>query len=113
MLGVLLARDVADLGVPDGTIGDLLDEWRAGDVDLAADARVALDADDAIVGYAIVRRVGARAVVHPAHEGRGVGTHLRRWVERRAHEHGRELHRQWVGAANAGRGRCSPGRGTR
>ena len=102
MLGVLLARDVADLGVPDETIGDLLDEWRAGDVHLAADARVALDADGAIVGYAIVRRMGARAVVHPAHEGRGVGTHLRRWVERRAHEHGRELHRQWVGAANAG-----------
>ena len=44
VLGVLVARDVADLGAPDGTIGDLLDEWRAVDVDRDADSLHAVDA---------------------------------------------------------------------
>lgn len=97
---VLVARDIADLGMPDVTLGDLLDEWRGSDVDLATDAQVAVDVDDGIVGYAMMRRRGAEAVVHPAHEGRGIGTRLLEWAEHRGRERGRELHRQWVGAAN-------------
>jgi mycothiol synthase len=103
VLAVLVARDVADLGIPDITLEDLLDEWRGSDVDLAADARVVLEGegDGVIVGYCMVRRPGAQAVVHPAHEGRGIGTRLLEWAECRGRERGRELHRQWVGAANA------------
>ena len=41
VLAVLVARDLADLGVPDITLEDLLDEWGGSDLDLAADARVA------------------------------------------------------------------------
>lgn len=101
VVAVLMARDTADLGIPDATLGDLLDEWRGSDVDLATDARVAVDGDGAIVGYAMVRRPGAQAVVHPAHERRGIGTRLLEWAEHRGRERGREIHRQWVGAANA------------
>ena len=43
VMGVLIARDLADLGVPDYTLEDLLDEWRGTGVDLAADAVVVQD----------------------------------------------------------------------
>ncbi len=39
VLALLLARERADLGMPDDTLEEVLDEWRASDVDLAADAR--------------------------------------------------------------------------
>ncbi|MBV8217034.1 MAG: GNAT family N-acetyltransferase [Solirubrobacterales bacterium] len=100
MLALLVARDIADLGMPDVTLEDLLDEWRGSDVDLADDARVVLDGDGALVGYGMVRRPGAQAVVHPAHEGQGIGTRLLEWAEDRGRGRGREFHRQWVGSAN-------------
>lgn len=36
VLAVLLARESADLGMPDDTLEEVLDEWRASDLDLAA-----------------------------------------------------------------------------
>ena len=45
VLALLLARERADLGMPDDTLEEVLDEWRASDVDLAADARVAQAGD--------------------------------------------------------------------
>lgn len=99
VLGVLVARDVADLGVPDYTLEDLADEWRASDVDLANDTRV-VDLDGQIVAYAIVHRPGTLAVVAPEFEGLGIGTRLLRWAEGREREQGRESHRQWIAASN-------------
>jgi len=101
VLAVLVARGVADLGAPDDTLEDVLDEWRASDLDLAADARVVEAEDGEIVGYAVVRRPGTLAVVHPDHEGQGIGTRLLEWAERREPERGLERHRQWVAAGNA------------
>ena len=40
VLALLLARERADLGMPDDTLEEVLDEWRASDVDLAADAGI-------------------------------------------------------------------------
>ncbi len=40
VLEVLVARDIADLGLPDYVLEDLLDEWRATGLDLSVDARV-------------------------------------------------------------------------
>jgi mycothiol synthase len=102
VLAVLLAREIADLGVPDDTLGDVLDEWRSSDLDLAADARVVENArDGAIIGYVVSRRTGTLAVVHPDHERRGIGRRLLEWAEQRERERGRESHRQWVAANNA------------
>ena len=105
VLGVLEARDIADLGAPDYTLEDLLDAWRATEFDLAADALVAVSDDAGIIGYAAITGPGMTAVVAPDHEGRGVGRRLLRWAERRERQLGRRRHRQGVPAGNA-RGRA-------
>lgn len=105
VLAVLRARDEADIGVPDYTLGDLEDEWRSSEVDLAVDAVVAEDADGHIVGYAIVRRPGAVAIVDPEREGEGIGRRLLDWAEARERALGHPRHRQWIAASNA-RGRA-------
>jgi mycothiol synthase len=95
VLALIVARDVADVGQPDYTLGELQDEWSLPDVDLARDAVVVEDDDGALVGYSLVRRPGATVVVPPEHEGRGIGTRLLGWAE------GRGRHRQWLGERNA------------
>jgi mycothiol synthase len=100
VLSVLAARDLVDLGVPEYALGDLLDEWRAGDFDLATDARVAQADDGRIVAYSTVHRRGSYVVVAPEHEGRGIGALLLRWTERRERERGADRHRQWIAASN-------------
>jgi mycothiol synthase len=99
VLAVLVARDLADLGVPDCTLDDVLDEWRITDFDLAVDARVA-EVDGRIVAYAAVAREGTLAVVAPEFEGRGIGTRLLRWAEGREEERAGPRNRQWVAAGN-------------
>ncbi len=101
LLRVLQARDVADLGEPDFTLEDLLDQWRASEFDLASDAVLAVDEDEAVIGYATLWTQGALAVVDPAREGEGVGSALLSWAERRAREAERGVARQWVAGSNA------------
>lgn len=105
VLEVLVARDIADLGVPDHTLDELRDEWRESGFDLATDGLVAETQNGVIVGYAAVITPGIQAVVAPEHEGQGIGTHLLKWGERRDRERSRERHRQWVAASNT-RGRA-------
>jgi mycothiol synthase len=98
---LIAARDTADLGRVDFTLDDLRDEWAMADFDAAADARVAEDDGGELLGYGAVDRRGALVVVPPEHEGRGVGTALRQFVEARERALGRPVHRQGVAAANA------------
>jgi mycothiol synthase len=100
VLAVIVARDRADLGVADFTLDDLRDWWGASDFDLATDAVVAQTSGGALVGYASVRRPGVLALVAPDHEGRGIGTRLLAWAEKRERELGRAVHTQWVGGPN-------------
>jgi mycothiol synthase len=104
VMDVLIARDIADLGVADHTLDELRDEWQQTGFDLASDGLVAESGGGVIVGYAAVTTPGTQAVVSPEHEGQGIGTHLLKWSEQRDRERGRERHRQWVAASNA-RGR--------
>jgi mycothiol synthase len=96
VLGLIVACDIADLGVPDYTLEDLHDDWRRSDFDLTADARVVEAGDGRIVGYAAAIRPGTLAVVASDHERRGVGTRLLEFVEQRD----RDRHRQGIPAAN-------------
>ena len=99
VLDVLVARDIADTGEPDYTREDLLQEWRSSEVDLARDARLA-ELDGRIVGYSVVRRPGAIIAIDPRFEGRGTGAPLLEWAQAREREQGRDIHRQWLGAAD-------------
>lgn len=94
---VILERDLADLGFADFTLEDLREEWSRSGFDLTADAVLCEDEDHGVIGYASIRRTHSLAVVAPKHEGRGVGTLLRVWVEARERELAREHHRQGVG----------------
>jgi ribosomal protein S18 acetylase RimI-like enzyme len=101
VLQVILARDVADLGVPDFTLEDLQADWATPGLNLEHDVRVA-DAGGAIRGYAILLGDDAVVVVHPEAEGEGTGTVLRRWAEARASERGTSVLRQFAYGGNDG-----------
>jgi mycothiol synthase len=101
VLGVIVARDVADLGVPDFTLDDLQADWATPGLDIEHDVRVA-DSGGAIRAYAILLGDDAVVVVHPDAEGRGTGTLLRRWAEARASERGTSVLRQFAYGANDG-----------
>jgi hypothetical protein len=73
MLALLVARDEADNGAPDVTLGSSWTNGAAPISHLGADARVAETADGRIVGYAAMsREVTMLVVVAPDHEGRGI-----------------------------------------
>jgi len=99
VLQVIVARDVADLGVPDFTLDDLRSDWATPGLELEHDVRVA-DAGGSIHGYAILLGDDAVVVVHPEAEGEGTGTVLRRWAEARASERGTAILRQFAYGAN-------------
>jgi ribosomal protein S18 acetylase RimI-like enzyme len=101
VLQVILARDVADLGVPDFTLEDLQADWATPGLNLEHDVRVA-DAGGAIRGYAILLGDDAVVIVHPEAEGEGTGTALRRWAEARASERGTSVLRQFAYGTNDG-----------
>lgn len=100
VFAVLCERDIADFGVVDCTLADVLDEWKAGDFDRGADARVCVEEDGRIVGYASVRLPGTYSSVSPRVQGSGADELLLRWSERRQKERGWERYRQAVGASN-------------
>ena len=102
VLQVILARDVADLGVPDFTLDDLQADWATPGLELEHDVRVAADSGGDIRGYAILLGDDAVVIVHPEAEGNGTGTVLRRWAEARATERGTAVLRQFAYGANDG-----------
>ena len=102
MLQVIVARDLADLGVPDFTLDDLRADWETPGLELEHDVRVAPGEGGEIRGYAILLGDDAVVVVHPEAEGQGTGTVLRRWAEARASERGTSVVRQFAYGSNAG-----------
>jgi mycothiol synthase len=101
VLAVIVARDVADLGVPDFTLEDLRADWASPGVRLEHDVRVA-GRDGSVRGYAVLLGDDAVVIVHPEAEGEGTGTVLRRWAEARAAERGTTVLRQFAYGSNDG-----------
>src|SRR4051794_34898728 len=92
---LVIASDIADIGVADYSLGDLEDEWR--ELDLDADTRLVEDDDATIVGCAHFRGSDVLAQVDPTRAGEGFGTALLTWSEKRASERGATKIRQGVG----------------
>jgi len=81
----VLTRDAErfDAGEPSVTIEDIESEWHLPGFDTQTDVLLVFDGDD-LVAEAEVPGWRAEANVHPEARGRGIGTALLAWVERRA-----------------------------
>jgi mycothiol synthase len=82
------ACDAVEFGRPDTDDADVLADWDGTGFALDRDARVAVDraAGERIVGYSHAFELYVEIVVHPDCNGRGIGTALREFAERRALE---------------------------
>ena len=87
VVALLRACDEAEFGRPDTDDADVLADWDGTGFALADDARVAVEpGDERVVGYAHTFEKYVQVAVHPACQGRGIGTALREYVEARAAE---------------------------
>jgi mycothiol synthase len=100
VMRLLEARDMSDFGMADFTRGELLAQWRVSGFDPSTDAVVAEDRATT-VGYGALVEPGAIAFVDPEREGEGIGSALLAWLEARARQAGRRVHRQIVAQRNA------------
>jgi ribosomal protein S18 acetylase RimI-like enzyme len=88
------AREQADLGVPESSAEDVRAEWEG--VDLEHDAWLVEGGPAGVAAYALVSGADVLVAVHPAVTGYGYGTLMRATAERRAHERGFRVVRQFV-----------------
>jgi GNAT superfamily N-acetyltransferase len=97
----LIAACERDLdGVAEIDPGDVEMSFGRAGYDPALDC-VLVHGGDELVGWAEVHRTRAEADVHPGHRGRGIGTALLGWTERRARGTGQPSVGQMVTDANA------------
>ncbi|HWD65346.1 MAG TPA: GNAT family N-acetyltransferase [Solirubrobacteraceae bacterium] len=82
------------------TADTLRDEWGLSETDLEVDARLVEDKTGHVIGYGILRDVGAYAVISPDAEGRGAGSQLLDWLEDRSRTLARPVHRQLIASTN-------------
>jgi ribosomal protein S18 acetylase RimI-like enzyme len=100
IVAIACACDVEDLGAPDYDTGALQAEWADPSVVLDEDARVAVEPDGSLTGYALLLEHDVRAWVHPERRGRGAGTALREFAETRAAQRGLGRVRQLIASTN-------------
>ena len=82
---LLGASEEFDAGEPSVTVEDVESEWMLPGFDPAVDVLLVFDRDR-VVASAEVPGWRAEATVHPDARGRGIGTAILRWIERRALE---------------------------
>jgi ribosomal protein S18 acetylase RimI-like enzyme len=86
------ACDIAEFGVADSTMEDLVSNWHQSSFNLAQDAWVIVTNTGRLVGFACVwhrdyEQISTFVCVHPEFRSRGIGTLLLRLVEERARQH--------------------------
>ncbi len=96
VLQVVGGCEAAELGDAQVDLEDILGDWRRPGVDVERDGIFVLAPDGTPAGYGELLFSRAEGNVLPAHAGRGIGTFLAAWIERRAREVGSEFVRQIV-----------------
>lgn len=95
---LLRARELADLGVAETSPDDVRAEWQG--LDLERDAWLVEGGPDGVAAYALAAGADLLVAVHPEATGHGYGATLRACAERRAHERGFRMVRQFIPAAD-------------
>ncbi len=98
VLHVVGSCEAAELGEAQVDLEDILGDWRRPGVDVARDGVFVVDQDGEPAGYAELFNGRAEGNVLPEHRGRGIGTWLAAWIERRARSAGTDFVRQVVPA---------------
>ncbi len=78
-------------GEPDVELEEIVADWRRPSFDLAADAVLVLDGGRIVAEGEIFRGRRAEVAVHPDARGRGIGTALLAWTQRRARDLGSSI----------------------
>ena len=97
IVDMVVAHDIAAVGKAGFEMTMLMRDWNAPGFDLSKDAQIVLAPDGLVVGYECVLavlndgRIQIDGYVHPEYTQKGIGTHLLRWAESRAHERMSEL----------------------
>lgn len=85
---VMAAQELADVGEVAIEEADIIADWQRPGYDVSANT-VGVRAGEQLVGYAEVGHSGrGDAAVDPDHRGRGIGTWLALWMQRRARQRG-------------------------
>jgi ribosomal protein S18 acetylase RimI-like enzyme len=87
---------------PDIQLEDIVADWRRPSFDLAADAILVLEGDRLVGEAEVFKGRRAEVAVHPTARGRGIGTALLGWTERRSRATGGSLVGQTVPDADTG-----------
>lgn len=85
---VIIAEEVADLGVASLDAADVLSFWERPSFDLATSSVGVYDGEQLVAYGELVDRVFGAAAVLPSHRRRGIGTALSRWMRDVASERG-------------------------
>jgi len=98
---LFLACEAVVQAQPDIQLEDIVGDWRRPSFDLAADAIVVLEGNHLLAEAEVFRARRAEVAVHPDARGRGIGSALLAWTERRSRAAGGTLVGQTVPDANA------------
>jgi GNAT superfamily N-acetyltransferase len=85
VMELVAASNVNDLGSPEVDLEEIQAVWIRPSVRLDLDEHLVFDESGRLVAWAeLYHAQDAQGVVHPQWRGRGIGTHLLHWTERRA-----------------------------
>lgn len=85
---LMAAEQQQVLGRVDIELADIVGDWARPSYELGTQSVGVLDGDSLVAYAEVIGQGRGDAAVHPGHHGRGIGTWLAHWMQRRAREQG-------------------------